>query len=236
MGGVGKANDSLKSLGSKTFLIRLCASYLWLLTEFLMQINCTVWTLRSQFTNLTDIVGCFLGYSWYRYSWVLFGTASRWVRAVEEECMRGSNQINSTRALSVHQHAIALSLFWWCVVLILMLAIMMMMNTTTAVMMMMIRTMVRAVPITAPPLMVIKGGPTYNIQYTIYNTQWQYTSHNIQYTIYIIPTHFTLRVSFYFLFLNPTYSQHIPKLNLTAIKQLRGTAVAAPQISKIQFL
>ena len=33
--------------------------------------------------------------------------------------MRGSNQINSTRALSLHQHAIALSLFWWCVLLFL---------------------------------------------------------------------------------------------------------------------
>ena len=116
-----------------------------------------------------------------------------------------------------------------------MLAAMMMMNTTTAVMMMMIRTMVRAVPITAPPLMVIKGGA--NLQYTIHNIQYAMTIYVSQHTIYNIHYSNTFHCECLLLFsFLESYNQHIPKLNLTAIKQLGETAAAVPQISKIQFL
>ena len=60
-----------------------------------------------------------------------------------------------------------------------------MMMIMATMMIMMIRRMVGQVHITAPPLMVIKGGPSHNTQYSIHNLKYT-IFYNIQYTSHII--------------------------------------------------
>ena len=76
-----------------------------------------------------------------------------------------------------------------------------------------------------------------NLQYTIHNIQYAMTIYVSQHAIYNIHYSNTFHCACLLLFsFLESYNQHIPKLNLTAIKQLGETAAAVPQISKIQFL